>query len=110
MEICRSITAADLEPYASLPTSAFYKQVASLLDKRICTGYKLFPNNYIAHDLLHGNDSFAEFYTENEKEAFIRSMNRLEECSAQGDLERIREIYLGIYANPVDSRVFFEGK
>jgi hypothetical protein len=80
----------------------FYKHVAALIDKRIYSRYRLFNNNYIAHDVRSGNNTWTDKYTPEEKEAFIERCRPMIE-RVDGDKEAFKSIFLGIYANPVDN-------
>lgn len=42
--------------------------IAALIDKAIHSHYRIYPNNYIAYDLLQKTDRFKELYSEKEKE------------------------------------------
>ena len=101
LTLCKPITEEDLYPYEGLPSNAFYRTVASILDSRICSAYRLFPNNFIAHDILHDAEVFGARYTDREREAFEKHI------AACGAGEEIRRILLGIYASPVDSKVLY---
>jgi hypothetical protein len=80
----------------------FYKNVATLIDKRIHKHYKLFNNNYIAHDMRSGKNVYSGNYTQEEKEAFVgRCRYMLEKID--GDKDTLMSIFLGIYANPIDN-------
>jgi 1-acyl-sn-glycerol-3-phosphate acyltransferase len=82
----------------------FYKNVAALIDKRIYSRYKLFNNNYIAHDLRSGENTFADYYTIDEKEAFMTRCRYMLE-QVEGDQETLQSLFLGIYANPVGNQL-----
>ena len=88
------VTQADLEPFRGLPSAAFNREVATLLDSRILPGYRLYPNAYIAADLLAGNRSHS--YTEAEYKAFMKHLECIKEYPAE-----VRDILLKIYANPL---------
>lgn len=105
--ICEPLKEDELAPLARLSANEYHKRVASLLDKRICSAYRLMPNNFIAHDMLSGADTYAGEYTPRQKELFIKSMERLEKSPEEYDREELRRIYLSIYASPVDSRNIF---
>ena len=80
--------------------------MAALNDRRIRSAYRLFPNNYIAADLLSGGSAYAAFYTAAEQRAFLDSMNRLDALCASGRvpyeaLDELRDRYLHLYAGPV---------
>lgn len=101
-EFGKQITEDDLQDFADMTNSEYHRKVASLLDERICSGYKLTPNNYIAHDILYGQELYREKYTNEERDMFVAHVNSLakyEEC----DLDALIEIFLGIYANSVKS-------
>lgn len=107
MSLCRPLTEEDLASVAPLPANDFYRKVAGMVDARICAAYRLFPNNYIAHDILSGSDGYSSEYSAQQKEEFIKHMDALNGC-AGADIDRLRSIFLGIYASPVDSREKFE--
>ena len=74
--------------------------MARLIDRRIKAAYRLYPNNYIAHDLLYGNTRYRDHYTDEQFAAFNKRLAKLDQYE-DGDLDRLREIFIGIYANPV---------
>ena len=45
---------------------------------------------------------YASMYTPQQREDFVRRMQRLDRYDTL-DIERLREIYLGVYANPVNN-------
>ena len=101
LHICPMVTEADLKAFEDCPSGAFYKRIAELMDSRINPNFRLWPNNYIAHDLLSGTDSFAKHYTKAQKDAFIHYMNWMNDYP-EIDRQELEAIFLGIYANPVD--------
>ncbi len=109
MHVCPEITGAELEDSSHCTRSDFRKRVAALLDIRICSAYRLFPNNYIAHDLLTGSAAYASRYSAEQKESFIGHMGVLRNIDPECNRERLERIFLGIYANPLDSFNLFAG-
>lgn len=103
IEFCDLLTKEELMKYDDLTQSDFNRQIAALIDKRICRAYRLTPNNYIAHDIRFGNQEYRDQYTDEQKEAFI---NRLIKLQAYADSceSDMYDIFLGIYSNPVDSK------
>ena len=102
--IGKMIQREDLLPFNNQVNSKFNRDVAELLDRRICSEYRLTPNNYIAHDLLYGQSIYRDMYTVEQKDTFMHrlaSFEKYENCNQ----DRMREIFLGIYANPVDSYI-----
>lgn len=103
IEICSPLSSYDLTELETLPRNEYHKGVATLIDRRINSAYYLHPNNYIAHDLRDGSQRYADRYTPDEYRAFMRRLNLL----LQTDLPEpdvLKDIFLGIYANPLDSR------
>lgn len=103
IEFCDLLTKEELMKYDDLTQSDFNRQIAALIDERICRAYRLTPNNYIAHDIRFGNQEYRDQYTDEQKEAFI---NRLIKLQAYADSceSDMYDIFLGIYSNPVDSK------
>ena len=100
-QICEPISEDELFQLAGLSSNEFNKQAAYLIDCRIWSEYRLWPNNYIAYDLLHQTSDYADHYTQSQKETFIDYMHKLDQYAAVADQGTLREIFLGIYANPV---------
>lgn len=76
------------------------KALASIIDQSIYKNYKLWPNNYIAFDLLYKTDQFKNEYSSQEKENFEKYIyNRINKVS--GEQEDLAGYMLQIYANPV---------
>ncbi len=106
----KEITYDDLRKMdADVPKNEKIKFLADYLDEFYHSNYKLWPSNYVAADLLNGNENFAEHYSREEKEFFEGMMNdrtkRLE-----GDAEQIRRTYLSMYAYPVKNHYKRSGK
>ncbi|MBQ4449774.1 MAG: acyltransferase [Prevotella sp.] len=103
-EVCMPLRFEELNEFSDLTSVEFHKAVANLLDQRICSSYHLYPNNYIAHDILYGNKKYSDMYSSEEKDAFMHRMNKLQKYEEECDMDKLYEIFLGIYANPVDSK------
>jgi hypothetical protein len=76
-------------------------KLAELIDQHIWKGYKLWPSNYIAYDLLHGNTRFSSHYTAEEKEAFEKRLK--DKIDLSNPL--IVDNFLSMYAYPVVNQV-----
>ncbi|MDR2130067.1 MAG: 1-acyl-sn-glycerol-3-phosphate acyltransferase [Odoribacteraceae bacterium] len=92
-----------LAPLAALPGNAFNARVAALVDEQVTGNYRLTCNNYIAHDLRSSSGRHAGRYTPGEREAFIRHYRAALPAGVE-DRALLEDIFLGIYANPVDAR------
>ena len=100
--ICPVVTEADLESLNDCAAGLFYKRVAGLIDRRIYSAYKFFPNNFIAHDLRSGTETYVSRYTTEQKAQFLHYMEWMY-AHPELDREEMKSIFLGIYANPIDS-------
>lgn len=80
------------------------KALADLIDYRIHKNYKLWPDNYIAFDIVNKSNEFSHKYTPEEKDLFLKHMEKKITCD-EGDQSRLNQIYLEIYANPVKNRL-----
>ena len=78
--------------------------LAGIIDSKIHQNFKLWPNNYIAYDLLHSVNKFKAFYTEEEKKRFIEVMTQKMD-KLEGNISLLNNIYLEIYANPVKNQL-----
>lgn len=105
--VCEPITSEELMQFADLSSNEFNRRVAALIDQRICTEYALTANNYIAHDILGGTDRSSSHYTPEEKEIFTRHLSSLDSYAENCDVEELKKILLGIYANPIESKNYF---
>ena len=74
-------------------------QLTSLIDLKIWNGYRLWPSNYIAHDLLNRSARYAAHYTKEEKEAFEKRMNGKVDTSNPVLVKN----FLSMYAYPVEN-------
>ena len=100
IQLCQQLSADDFTVFEGLTNSEYHKAVARLIDRRINAAYRLYPNNYIAHDLLYGNTHYRNQYTDEQFAAFNKRLEKLDQYD-NSDLDRLREIFIGIYANPV---------
>ncbi|HRG38773.1 MAG TPA: 1-acyl-sn-glycerol-3-phosphate acyltransferase [Bacteroidia bacterium] len=99
------ITSDVLQLFESIPNeNDKIKQLTALIDQQIYQHYKLWPVNYIACDVLEQSQTYAGFYTTQEKEAFLQHVHS-KISKLQGDTETLLSLFLKIYANPVKSKV-----
>jgi 1-acyl-sn-glycerol-3-phosphate acyltransferase len=71
--------------------------LAQTIDSSIMDGYKLWPTNYIAYDILNKSEDHAEFYTPKERSLFERRLG----IRIDHDDPIAFEGFLAMYANPV---------
>jgi 1-acyl-sn-glycerol-3-phosphate acyltransferase len=80
------------------------KQIQSFaqsLDKAIVSGYRLWPTNYVAYDLLHQTNTFSNRYSLEEKTLFERRL----EMKIDVSNTQVYESFLAMYANPVVNKL-----
>ena len=104
ISVGKPLTEEDLAPLAGLPNNKFNLHVAWLIDNQIYKGYKLTCNNYIAHDLRSQCEQYKSKYTEEERQLFVQRYSEVIASDVE-DKEKLGDIFLGIYANPVDSHL-----
>ena len=98
------VTMQEIEAAAQLDKNERFKALGAAMDRKILANFKLWPNNYIAYDMLNGGGRFAGKYTVEEKEAFEGYVtDKLGKAGIEADMDELREIFLSIYANPVVS-------
>ena len=85
-------------------TNKQIQALAQVIDNSILQSYKLWPTNYIAYDLLHNCTTYADKYTEKEKQLFERRL----ELRIKTDDAKMRESFLAMYANPVINKLKYE--
>lgn len=110
-EICPPVDQSELVAFHNHTQNEYHQQVARLIDRRICAHYRLWPNNYIAHDRLYGDTTYRQHYTDGQREAFDRRLATMLEAGRQTigtvlDEDRLVELFLGIYANPVNNKMY----
>lgn len=93
-----------------MPKGELFDTIAAYMDKQIHANYQLFPCNYIAADMLAGNDNLATNYTAEDKAAFEKY---LESRLAMIDIPNkdeifLRERILTMYANPAKNKLVEE--
>ena len=103
LEFCKPIGRDELEAYDTCTMGDFNRAVAALIDRRIHDAYRLTPNNYIAHDLRYGRCDYADRYTDEQKQAFMKHLCAQKLYTENCDIEVLTDILLSIYSNPVDA-------
>jgi 1-acyl-sn-glycerol-3-phosphate acyltransferase len=78
--------------------------VAQVIDDSILSSYKLWPTNFIAHDLMHASNQYNHLYTEEEKSLFERRL----EMKIDSTNPKMVESFLAMYANPVTNKMKYQ--
>lgn len=76
------------------------EKLADYIDQQIYTNFKLWPNNYIAEDILNQTSNNTEYYS---TEQFAQFVAMVDEAVSliPGDSADIRSMFLQMYANPL---------
>lgn len=92
-----------IDQYADTPRHELFTAIAQRMDREIHRGYRLFPHNYVAADLLSGVPDHAEHYTHQQLldfQDYVQS--RIERITLpEKDEDFLREKILRMYANPM---------
>ena len=90
-----------------MPKQELFARISALIDRRIHAGYKLYPNNYVAHDLLYAEQRFTEHYTEADRQRFSEYLEgQLQKIELPyKDVPFLREKLLLMYANPLTNQL-----
>ena len=91
----------------ALPKQELFARVAGLIDRGIFANYRLYPNNYVAADLLEGGNRFAAHYTADDRQRFTayidRQLGRIDLPGKDDDF--LRGKLLEMYANPLRNQL-----
>ena len=86
-----------------------YQAIRHAVDKRVIEGYKLWNTNYMGYDLANHSHKFADRYTPQELKAFTQyTEHQLDQVEPTLDREELRDIFLRIYGNPVETKESLE--
>lgn len=86
------------------------RRICSIIDKSIHTGYKIYPINYVAADLLEGSTEHGDKYTAadmSDLEDHINSKIDSADIPGLSDDDRgyMRRMILSMYANPLKNKL-----
>ena len=102
LNIGKPLTSEEIAAAAECDKNDRYQLIRNAVDKRVIEGYKLWPNNYIAYDILKETDKYSSYYTEEQKAWFLGYMeHQLNTVEPEINRDELKEVFLGIYANPV---------
>lgn len=92
---------------ANMPKADLYRMIAAHIDQEIHRNYRIYPNNYVAYDLLEGNNAASSHYTQQDKAAFEQYLSdQLAKIDILNkDEAYLRERMLTMYANPLKNHL-----
>jgi len=86
------------------------QKLASYIDSCIYKNYKLWPNNYLAADLLRNEHKYADKVSEAVRAKFLEMMDDMIKTIGTGDAEAQKKLFFQMYANPVLNKEKAEDK
>ena len=96
-----------LDELKDLPRNEFFATLSQRMDNEIHRGYRLYPCNYIALDLLTNTKGFANHYTDADMQNFEQYLaGQMAKITLPNkDEAYLRERLLTMYANPVRNQL-----
>ena len=96
-----------LDELKDLPRNEFFATLSQRMDNEIHRGYRLYPCNYIALDLLTNTKGFASHYTDDDVQRFEQYLaGQMAKITLPNkDEAYLRERLLTMYANPVRNQL-----
>jgi hypothetical protein len=87
----------------SLSKAELFAAITGLIDRHIHANYRLYPSNYIAYDMLNGNERHIDQYTSEDFRKFESYINKqLDKIELpHKDISFLRSKILIMYANPL---------
>ncbi|HLC82965.1 MAG TPA: 1-acyl-sn-glycerol-3-phosphate acyltransferase [Bacteroidia bacterium] len=79
------------------------KALVNIIDEQLYSNYKLWPVNYIAHDIANESSEFSSYYSEKEKEDFINYIKQKIK-KLTGDEQSLFNLFITMYSNPVKTK------
>lgn len=105
LNIGKPISIEEIRNAASQDKNDRYQAIRHAVDIRVIDGYKLWKNNYVAYDLLNHTYKYSHIYAQDDIDRFVAYMERqLDTIEPELNRAELRNIFLGIYANPVVSK------
>ena len=106
MHFSEPLTDAEIREGAACDRNDRYQTIRGIVSRRIISGYKLWKTNSLCYDLVNGTDKYASHYTADDVASFKKYMEHRISTKVErryiGD--ELREIFLRIYANPVQAK------
>ena len=83
-----------------MPRNEKIKNLAEYIDNFVHHNYKLWPKNYVAADIINGNEQFSSHYDNSDKEHFLNLITeKIKGIDADNNLKE--RIFLKMWATPV---------
>ena len=110
LNIGRPLTDDEIEEASKFGGNDRYQSIRHAVDRRIIEGYRLSKTNYMGYDLANRTDKYADRYTSSDLQDFKEyTEGQLAKADKELDRESLRDIFLRIYGNPVQSVEALQG-
>ncbi|MGB4655048.1 MAG: acyltransferase [Bacteroidales bacterium] len=81
-------------------------RIVEIIDNDVHKNYKLWDNNYIAHDLINNKNTYLDVkYNSGDRQKFVEKMNEKISAIETDDKDTLVNLYLEIYSNPVVNQI-----
>lgn len=92
----------ELEALRGLPKTEVFSRISELIDVHIHRNYRIYPGNYVACDLLEGEQTFAGHYTNDDKVRFETYVQKKLDMIQLPNKDEafLHRCILTMYANP----------
>jgi len=105
LSVGKPLTEEEIEAASICNKNDRYQAIRHAVDLRVIDGYKLWKTNYLAYDLVNKCYKYNEHYTPEDVESFTAYMeHQLDTVEPTLNRNDLRDIFLRIYANPVQSK------
>lgn len=106
VSFCKPFTGEDYQHISGIHNNDWLKSLATYIDDRIYSAYKLWDSNFIAYDMLNETPVYEDRYTEASKAKFITYLNeKTDKLDKAYPKEEIKRFILNMYAYPVRNKL-----
>ena len=99
----KPLTKEEIGQAAAEKGNGRYRCLAQILDRRLFELYRLWPTNYIAADMLSGNDKYLKqnCYTDSDKDKYIAYLEESTKDMPEAVKQKLLELYAAHLINPI---------
>lgn len=97
---CQLLSDDEISACSLMEKNERFKSLGEVMDRKISSNFHLWPNNFIAYDLLLSSNRFADRYSVAQKQKFQEYV-AFKTADYEGDVKELEKIFISIYANPV---------
>jgi len=106
VSFCKPFTEEDYNHITGIHNNDWLKNLASYIDDRIYSAYKLWDSNFIAYDMLNETPVYANRYSEESKIKFTTYLNeKTDKLDDAYPKDEIKRFILNMYAYPIKNKL-----